>query len=157
MKKKKIHMIKGLWFYGMSNAGKTFASNYLAKIIKKPVLIIDGDFVRKYISNDLGYALNDRKIQIKRVFGICKISIKSKIFPIISTVYMNKSLQKKLNRDKIKLIEITREKKQLFKKKTYKEKKNIVGVDIKINKLKTKKIFNTGDIKFCKELKKLIS
>ena len=149
-------MIKGIWFYGMSNAGKTFASNYLAKILKKPVLIIDGDVVRKYISNDLGYTLKDRKIQIKRVFGISKISIKSNIFPIISTVYMNKSLQIKLSRDKIKLIEIAREKKQLFKKKTYKEKKNIVGIDIKFNQLRTKKIFNTGDIKFFKELKKLI-
>ena len=148
-------MIKGIWFYGMSNAGKTFASLYIKKNLNKPSIIIDGDIVRKYISHDLGYDLSDRKIQINRVYGIAKICIESNIIPIISTVYMNNALYKKLSKHKIKLVQILRDEKQLFKKKTYKEKKNVVGVDIKLNNLKTLKILNTGDKEFCKKLKTL--
>ena len=65
---------------------------------------------------------------------------------------MNNALYKKLSKYKIKLVQILRDEKQLFKKKTYKEKKNVVGVDIKLNNLKTLKILNTGDKEFCKKL-----
>ena len=85
----KIEKIRGIWFYGMSNSGKSFASRYIKKKIKKKNVIIDGDEVRKLVSFDLGYTLKDRKIQILRVFGLAKILTNSKIFPIISTVYMN--------------------------------------------------------------------
>ena len=73
MKKK----IKGIWFFGLSGSGKTDLSNYLRKIIRKKILFIDGDQVRKYISNDLGYSLKDRKIQIYRILGLINLSIKS--------------------------------------------------------------------------------
>ena len=63
-------------------------------------LLVDGDKVRKYISKDLSYKLKDRKIQIDRVLGITKLSIESKIFPIASTVYMNKDLIFRLKKRK---------------------------------------------------------
>ena len=47
---------KGIWFYGISGSGKSFASKYLNKI-KKNSIIIDGDFVRKHISFDLNYTI----------------------------------------------------------------------------------------------------
>ncbi len=56
--------------------------------------ILDGDQIRKLISYDLGYSVKDRKIQIRRIYGIIKILLSSKIFPIACTVYMDNSLRK---------------------------------------------------------------
>ena len=85
---------KGIWFIGLAGVGKTFSSNFIKKKIKNSI-IIDGDTVRKLVSYDLGYNLKDRKIQITRMLGIGEICIKSKKFPIISTVYMNNKVYKK--------------------------------------------------------------
>ena len=94
---KKIY--KGIWFYGLSGSGKTYASKVLNKKIGNSI-IIDGDIVRKYISWNLGYSKADREIQIKRVYGIGKIAIKSDIFPIISTVYFNNQLNLRCKKKK---------------------------------------------------------
>ena len=83
-------LINGVWFYGLSGSGKTTSSKYLKKNIFKNALILDGDLIRKYISIDLGYDIKDRLIQLRRIVGLCKICIDSGIFPICSTVYMNK-------------------------------------------------------------------
>ena len=149
--------IKGIWFYGLSNSGKSFSSRYVKKKIKQKTVIVDGDEVRKFISFDLGYTLKDRKIQISRIFGLSKILIKSNIFPIISTVYMSQIISKKLKNNKILLVEVIRNKKEVFKKKLYKNSKNVVGVDIKQKKIKSIKLVNTGDNKFCSNIIKLVS
>ena len=68
-------LIKGIWFIGKSGVGKTTASN-LIKSDEKSLISIDGDEVRKYISNDLGYDLKDRKTQVKRIYGIAQLIFK---------------------------------------------------------------------------------
>jgi hypothetical protein len=147
---------KGIWFYGLSGTGKTFSSKFIKKIIKKNSIVLDGDDVRKYISLDLGYAEKDRKIQIKRILGISKIAIKSKIFPIASSVYMDSVTLKKIKKIKIIPIEIIRKMNKIKSlRKIYSNKKNVVGVDIKLLKFKTLKIKNEGNKKFCDKLWKL--
>jgi adenylylsulfate kinase-like enzyme len=61
----------------------------------RKVILIDGDKVRKYISIDLGYSLKERKTQVNRVLGICKIIIESGFFPVASTVYLDEKILKK--------------------------------------------------------------
>ena len=152
----KINKKKGIWFFGLSGSGKTYASKIIKKI-KKNSITIDGDDVRKFLSFDLGYSISDRKVQIRRILGLAKISLKSNLFPIISTVYMDKHVAKQLKNNNIQLFEITRDLKEIMKwHKTYKNKKNVVGRDLKISKIKSKKIFNSGEIDFCRNIKKLI-
>ncbi len=150
---------KGIWFYGVSGAGKTIASKFIQKKIKNSFLI-DGDQVRKFISFDLGYSIADRKIQVKRVLGIVKISKLSKLFPIVSTVFMCPSLKKKLKKEKIFLIKITRDFEKIKnRKKIYNKKvKYVIGVDIKNPKVKNEfKIENNTSIKnFYKKLQRVI-
>ena len=150
---------KGIWFYGVSGAGKTIASKFIQKKIKNSFLI-DGDQVRKFISFDLGYSIADRKIQVKRVLGIVKISKLSKLFPIVSTVFMSPSLKKKLKKEKIFLIKITRDFEKIKnRKKIYNKKvKYVIGVDIKNPKVKNEfKIENNISIKnFYKKLQRVI-
>jgi adenylylsulfate kinase-like enzyme len=100
-------MNKAIWFFGYSGCGKTFASKFLKKKIKKSV-IIDGDEVRKYISFDLNYTKKDREIQIQRVFGLAKILIAQGIFPIISTVFFNNKIYRDCKKLNIKIIKIER-------------------------------------------------
>ena len=150
---------KGVWFYGVAGSGKTVASRFFKKIIKN-CFVLDGDRIRKYVSFDLGYTIKDRKVQVSRVFGLVKLSLESKIFPVVSTVYMNQNMKQKLKKQKIFLINITRDLKNIKnRKKIYNNKTNhVVGVDIKMPKLKNEfKIVNNSTIKdFQKKLQRII-
>ena len=155
MKNKKKNRT-GIWFFGLSGSGKTFASKFISRY-KKNCLIIDGDVVRKYVSFDLKYSKKDREKQIRRVFGISKIAIKSKLFPIISTVYLNTKIAKVAKRNRIEVIKIERDMKKIFKtEKIYRNKKNVVSFDIQYPKIKSNKIFNTGNKNFYSVLRELI-
>ena len=145
--------MKGIWFFGLSGAGKTYASNYIKKKFKKSI-IIDGDQVRKFVSYDLGYSKKDRLIQIKRVLGLAIILIEQGYFPIISTVFFNNQIYKISKKYKIKPYRILRSDIEFVMNShpTYKNKKNVVGKDISYEKIKVKKIINDGRKNFCKAL-----
>ena len=147
MKKNKV---KGIWFYGLSGSGKTYASNFLFKKIKKAILL-DGDLLRKMVSFDLGYAKKDRLMQNKRVFGIAKIAMLSGIFPIVSSVYLDKNLAYIIKK-KMLVIQIIRNLSKVNLK--LKKNKNVVGKDICLPIIKTAKI--TNDFNFKKKLIELI-
>jgi hypothetical protein len=149
--------MKGIWFFGLSGSGKTYASEFIKKKIKKSILI-DGDEVRKFISYDLGYTKRDRLTQIQRVSGLAKILVRQKYFPIISTVFFSKKIQnicQKINIIPIRIVS-SDIKSIMNSHPTYKNSKDIVGKDIFYQKIITKKIINDGGKNFCKELNLLI-
>jgi hypothetical protein len=148
----------GIWFYGLSGSGKSFACIYLKKKIGKNSLIIDGDKVRKYISYDLGYSSMDRKIQITRVSGLAKIVTEQSFFPLISTVFMNNKILKTCKILKILPVKVINKdiKKIMKNHPTYKNKMHVVGKDISLSKLNTKKIENDLSKNFYKKLDILI-
>ena len=148
--------IKGLWFYGFSGSGKSYLSKILHNRIKnKKTFIIDGDAVRKYISNDLDYNIRDRKIQILRILGISNICLQNHVFPVISTVYMNQPVFNLASKLKIKVIRLVRF--NIGKKsKIYLLKNNVVGKDLRLPTLNTKILINDGSKFFWKKLIKYI-
>ena len=93
-------------------------------------------------------------MQCKRVLGLSKIVIKEKLFPIASTVSINSKILKECKKEKILPIKIERKNMNLVFKshKTYLNKKNVVGFDLKYGKFKTKKIINDNTEKFFKKL-----
>ena len=144
-------LIKGIWFIGKSGVGKTTASN-LIKSDKKSFILIDGDEVRKYISNDLGYDLKDRKTQVKRLYGIAQLILKNNLTPIISSVYMSECIYKRCKNSKILVINIERDIDELKKiRKLYNNKKNVVGLDLPESKNYDFQIENKGT-KFYEEV-----
>ena len=148
--------IKGIWLYGYSGVGKTYISHNLKKKIKNPI-IIDGDFVRKYISFDLDYSLKSRKIQIQRLLGIAKLVIDSNYFPIISCVYLDESTYKDAKRNELLVVEVLRPEEKYLSKNTYKRnKKNVVGLDIAMPILPSKKLRNI-DINSWKKILEIIA
>ena len=119
---------KGIWLYGLSGSGKTYLSKKLSKKIKKSFLI-DGDQIRSLISFDLRYSRKDRIIQNKRVLGLAKIAIFNKLFPIISSVYLDPETANIIKSNKIKIIKIISARDQKLNKKLF-NKKNVVGKSI---------------------------
>ena len=129
---------KGIWFYGLSGSGETLLSKTIKEKFKK-VFLIDGDKVRKNISFDLDYSQKDRDIQVRIILGLCKIVIDAKLIPVASTVNFNKEVLKLCKKEKILPIKIIRRNMtKVFKNhKTYLNKKNVFGLDLKYDNFKT--------------------
>lgn len=143
---------KGVWLYGLAGSGKSYGSNIISNSISNS-FIIDGDNVRAKISTDLGYTVQDRLIQIQRIYGIAMLAMDNDQFPIISSVYMTANLAEKCQRIGIKVIHIERDKGARQKiRKIYSADKNVVGKDIDLEKVDTLVIKNFGDQSFAKEL-----
>lgn len=139
---------KGLWFYGLAGSGKTFASSHLCSLIDHS-FVIDGDVVRKFVSKDLAYSAADRAKQTARIFGIGKIAIANRMFPIMSSVSMSDDLVLKCANDRIAVIQIKRPFEQLQKvRDLYREEKNVVGVDLPLADLNTPTLENDGTCNF---------
>ena len=146
---------KGIWFYGLSGSGKSFASSICKKFIPN-AFVVDGDDVRKYISMDLSYSESDRKVQIKRILGISKIVIENNMFPIISTVTMQSDLLSECNKLQIEVILLDRSIDQIHQvREIYKNKSNVVGKDIFLQKFDTRILTNDGTHNFNKLLRDL--
>ncbi len=111
-----------IWLMGISGAGKTTLGNLLKKQYEtagKKCFLIDGDTVRNFFDNDLGYSVKEREENIKRIIlaayvlestGItvivCNISPFQKLrdfarrkFNRYVEIYLKKSLDKAIAAD----------------------------------------------------------
>ena len=136
-----IFRLSNKHFYPVMNKSKIQSIIQATSIINN----IDGDMVRKYISFDLGYNIKDRKKQLNRLYGVSKICLKNKYFPIVSSVLMTKHYQKILKKEKILLVKVERESR--FQNIKLKKKKNVVGLDIKYEKFHSKYFINNKSLK----------
>jgi adenylyl-sulfate kinase len=71
-------MKKGIviWLTGLPCSGKTSISKEIEKYFKEnnfPIQRLDGDIVRKTISNDLGFSKEDRDLNIERLSYIAQM------------------------------------------------------------------------------------
>lgn len=65
-----------LWFTGLSGAGKSSIANQVDAMLHAKGIrtyILDGDNVRHGLCNDLGFSLEDRAENIRRVGEVCKL------------------------------------------------------------------------------------
>ena len=146
---------KGIWFYGLSGSGKSFASSVCKEFIPN-AFVVDGDDVRKYVSTDLSYSKIDRKVQTNRILGISKIVIQNKMFPIISTVTMQSDLLVECNKLLIEVVLLSRPMDQIYQvREIYKSRSNVVGKDIVLQKFDTTVLTNDGTNNFDKLLREV--
>ena len=146
---------EGLWFYGLSGSGKSFASSVCKEFIPN-AFVVDGDDVRKYVSTDLSYSEIDRKVQTNRILGISKIVIQNKMFPIISTVTMQSDLLVECNKLQIEVVLLSRPMDQIYQvREINKSRSNVVGKDIILQKFDTTTLANDGTYKFEQRLREL--
>ena len=65
-----------IWIIGLSGSGKSTLSNQIEKQLKhtsRPkVVFMDGDIIREAFNHDLGYTVDDRLLNAKRLSVFCK-------------------------------------------------------------------------------------
>ena len=60
-----------IWLTGLPCSGKTTIAKELEKTLD--IVRVDGDIIRKSLNKDLGFSLEDRKENIRRVANVCKM------------------------------------------------------------------------------------
>ena len=77
-----------IWLMGISGAGKsTLANRLLADLtIKNHVYLLDGDEVRNFFDNDLGYSRLDREQNIKRIIFAAAALEKNDVIVIVANI-----------------------------------------------------------------------
>ena len=88
----KIHMgIKQsvFWLCGLSGSGKSTLAIGLEKFLFSKnihAVVLDGDSLRSGVCNDLGFSLEDRMENIRRISEIAKILISNGLITIVSLI-----------------------------------------------------------------------
>ena len=130
-----------IWFTGLSGSGKTTFAKLVLNEIKKKIknfYHLDGDQFRSLMNNDLGFSLKDRDVNARRIVNFVKSLDQQKINVIVSANLTSKKFRlknKKIFKNYIEIL-LNVKKEILFErdyKKVYRNKKNVVGKDIKFN------------------------
>lgn len=85
-----------VWLMGISGAGKTTLGNKLKRYFDDNNIksfIIDGDLVRNFYNNDLGFSIEDRKANIKRIMLSAYVLEQNRIIPIVCNISPFESLR----------------------------------------------------------------
>lgn len=125
-----------IWIIGLSGSGKTYLSKKILSKINGKKILVDGDMVRKYITYNLKYSLNDRRKNSILIADLCEF-LESQGFTVICSVLSIFPKHQKLNRTKFNnyfQIYIKSEFSKLKErdnKKVYSNNNNVVGKNIK--------------------------
>ena len=128
-----------IWFTGLSGCGKTTFAKLVLKEIKKKIknfYHLDGDHFRGLMNNDLGFSLKDRDRNALRIINFVKSLDQQRINVVVSANLTSKKFRlknKKMFKNYIEIL-LSVKKEILLKrdyKKVYKNKRNVVGKDIK--------------------------
>ena len=132
-----------VWLIGMSGSGKSTLAKKIIKDLREKgekALLIDGDDFRKAFVNDLGYTLDDRKINAERIVNVCKLCDKQNIHVICAILAIFPEILKRNKEIFSNYYEVfidaplddlkKRNTKGLYNNKT----KNVVGHDIQFPK-----------------------
>ena len=77
------------WFTGLSGAGKTTLCKALTGFLRewgKAVLFLDGDLARKSLCKDLGFSLQDRLENVRRIASCAALAENSGIIACVACI-----------------------------------------------------------------------
>lgn len=80
---------KCIWFLGLSGAGKTTLAEGLSDILKnrgKPVIVLDGDELRKGLNKNLGFSAEDRKENVRRTAEVARLFIQEGYWVVVALI-----------------------------------------------------------------------
>lgn len=78
-----------IWLTGLSGAGKSTIAAQLAKTIRtrgQRVEVLDGDAVRAYLSNGLGFSKEDRDTNIRRIGFVAALLARNGVAVIVAAI-----------------------------------------------------------------------
>ena len=82
-------MSKVIWLTGISGSGKTTIANLLSERLEEEghkVKVLDGDMIRDFFDNDVGYARQDRIHNVKRIALAAKLLAESGSTVIVANI-----------------------------------------------------------------------
>lgn len=85
---------KVIWFTGLSGSGKTTLADLLTAHVYKSI-ILDGDALRKGLCSDLGFSVEDRNENVRRVRELASFLYEKKFSPIVSFISPMKEARQK--------------------------------------------------------------
>ncbi len=125
-----------VWLIGISGAGKTTLGSKIKKYYDDNNIdsyIIDGDLVRDFYDNDLGYSKADRVSNIKRIMLSAYVLEQNNVIPIVCNISPFESLRNFARNkfDNYNEIYLKRNIADIKNKDDIYSSKNVVGVDFK--------------------------
>lgn len=137
-----------IWITGMSGSGKTTLGTEIIRLLREReinnAVLIDGDNFRRFFSVDLGYSLEDRKENERRIYQLCSYLDSQNIHVICAVLSLFPEYEE-LNRKNFdnyceiyidvpfSLLVNQRDYKGLYREALTGKKTNVVGVDIKFD------------------------
>ena len=99
-----------IWITGISGAGKTTIANFLLKKLRKTysnLVNLDGDVIRNLYGDELGYDVNSRIKQIKRIQKLCSfLENQGKLIVVVAALYAEETLLRWNRRNFKKYLEV---------------------------------------------------
>jgi len=80
---------KVLWFTGLSGSGKSTIAQHLERKLYNEGFfpqVLDGDNIRSGINNNLGFSIEDRQENIRRIAEVAKLYVDSGVITICSFI-----------------------------------------------------------------------
>ena len=162
-------MAKGfvIWLTGLSGAGKTTLAKLVCKDLERYNVknqLLDGDDIRAFFKDEMGYSEKDRKDNLKRIAFASKLLSNNGITVVVAAVssvgreFLRKNLENYIqifvNAPINKVIE--RDTKGMYKKFTEGKTKNLVGMDIPYHEPNSPNIVVNTDKETIQESHKII-
>jgi adenylylsulfate kinase len=136
-------MSKVIWLTGISGAGKTTLGDLLVaefKNKKLPVVMLDGDVVRDFFENDLGYSRPERIQNVKRIAFAADLLAQNGVNVVVANIAPYFEARDFVRRKlKNRYVQIyvnssldtvsTRDVKGYYKKMSSGQMQNLIGVD----------------------------
>lgn len=100
--------VRTIWIFGLSGAGKTTFAKELITTMRMPYIHLDGDELRRGVCADLGFSMQDRMENVRRVANICKVCNDQDISCVVSMITpaqgMRQLARNIIGADKFRLI-----------------------------------------------------
>ena len=132
-----------IWLIGLSGAGKTVVGEAVTlrlRNLNRSVVFMDGDIWRSITGNDLGYSLEDRKKNAKRICSLCQYLETQGVDVVFSVLSLFHEFQNWNRKHLKKYYEVylrvslttikERDSKGLYQKIESGKIKDVVGIDI---------------------------
>jgi len=87
---------KALWLTGMSGSGKSTIAQALERKLHNAgflVQVLDGDNIRVGINNNLGFSIEDRKENVRRIAEVAKLYLNSGVITLNSFISPTKEIR----------------------------------------------------------------
>src|SRR5919206_1938323 len=98
-----------VWFTGLSGAGKSTLANLLADRLRdmgRKVELLDGDEVRKNLSQGLGFSKADRDANIQRIAYVAKLLSRNGVVAITAAISPYRETRDRAREDIRSFVEV---------------------------------------------------